>query len=160
MFVITAKVNRKKIMAALLGVVILAAVLILVFSGIRKRGDAETAALTAVVKNAEQRVAYLESFGWQVGAAVEEQSITIPREFNQIYTEYNTLQKRQGFDLTQYGGLEATRYTYEIKNYPGVTGTVVADIIVYRNQVIAGDVQHVAADGFMTGLAFPGTGSV
>ncbi len=155
MFVITAKVSRKKIMACILGLVVLVAVLLLLFAGPGKNGEAEAASLSAVVKTAQQRVAYLESFGWQVGETVEEQAITIPKEFDQVYKEYNALQLSQGFDLTKYGGLEATRYTYEIKNYPGVTGTVVADIIVYRNQVIAGDVQHVASDGFMVGLRYP-----
>jgi hypothetical protein len=35
---------------------------------------------------------------------------------------------------------------------------VVADIIVYRNRIIAGDVQSAALDGFMTGLGFPKSG--
>ena len=32
---------------------------------------------------------------------------------------------------------------------------VVADIIVYRNRVIAGDIQSNALDGFMVGLKYP-----
>ena len=46
------------------------------------------------------------------------------------------------------------RYTYKILNYPG-EADVVADIIVFRNQVIAGDVQSVALYGFMHGLSMP-----
>ncbi len=155
MFVVTAKVNRRKLMAVLLGLAVVVAALVLLFSNGVMGGEEETSALTAVVKTGQQRTAYLESFGWQVGELVEEQSITIPKKFNEVYTEYNTLQQSQGFDLSKYGGLEATRYTYEIKNYPGVTGRVVADIIVYRGQVIAGDVQHIASDGFMAGLTYP-----
>ena len=47
------------------------------------------------------------------------------------------------------------RYTYQITNYPNSSDQVVADIVVYRNRIIAGDVQSTALDGFMHGLAFP-----
>ena len=42
-------------------------------------------------------------------------------------------------------------------NYPGAGSDdpIVADLVVYRNEVIAGDVQSTRLDGFMHGLAFP-----
>ncbi len=153
MFVITAKVSGRKLTAAALALIVVAAILVLALGG---RGDAEEASsMTAVVANREERMEYLRSLGWEVGEELEEQSITIPRKFGQVYGDYNELQRSQGFDLANYAGLSATRYTYSILNYPGAAETVVADIIVYRNQVIAGDVQSVAADGFMSGLAYP-----
>jgi len=48
--------------------------------------------------------------------------------------------------------MEAMRYTYEILNYPTGDKGIVADIIIYRNSVIAGDVQSTALNGFMHGL--------
>ena len=158
MFIITAKFNKKKVIAALIVLVVLVAAVVLIVTG--GGGDGSPAAsLTAVVKNNEQRVSYLESFGWQVSQdPIDQQDIIIPKEFNDVYTQYNEIQKAQGFDLQKYGGLEAVRYTYQVTNHPTEEGTVVADIIVYRNQVIAGDIQCLASDGAMSGLAFP-TGS-
>lgn len=156
MFIFTAKFNKKK---ALLAVLVLAAILIAVIliAGSADRSAAkETAALSAVVKNNDQRVKYLNSLGWEVDKApVEEQKVVIPREFPEVYKKYNELQLSQGFDLSKYGGIEATRYTYKVLNYPKATGNVVADIIIYRDEVIAGDVQSNALDGFMAGLEFP-----
>ena len=37
--------------------------------------------------------------------------------FTGVYEEYKALQKNQGFDLTEYTGMEAIRYTYRVLNY-------------------------------------------
>lgn len=154
MFIFTAKFNRLR---AVIAVIIFAAVIcgIIIYAGIRSRSD-ESGAFGAIAKNNEQRVEYLNSLGWEVvPKPLEEQSIIIPRSFNDVYTEYNALQISQGFDLKEFGGCEATRYTYTVLNHPDSAGNAVADIIVYRNRIIAGDVQSTALDGFMHGLAFP-----
>lgn len=154
MFMITAKLDRKKLVIGAFALVILAALAILIFS---PSGESDPAgSFDAVVKTNEQRVEFLESFGWKVSAEpIEEQRVVIPKDFSKVYDKYNALQKEQGFDLKKYSGLEAVRYTYEITNHPSAKGTVVADIIVYRNKVIAADIQSVSADGFMEGLTFP-----
>ena len=156
MFIYTAKFNKKK---AILAVVILAVILcaIVLIAG-RADSAAETAGLTAAVKDNAQRVEFLNSLGWEVEQEpLEEQAVVIPKDFSGIYEEYNELQLSQGFDLTKYKGIEATRYTYKVTNHPSGEDSVVADLIVYKNKVIAGDVQSTALDGFMHGLAFPET---
>ena len=163
MFVLTAKFNRKKAIAIVLALAVLLILIILIAANTGKKSNNansanEAAALSAVVKNNEQRVNYLNALGWEVEKnALEEQKVMIPREMNDVYADYNTLQKAQGFDLSKFGGLEAMRYTYKVLNYPDAAGTVVADIIVYRNEVIAGDIQSNALDGFMVGLEYPKT---
>ncbi len=154
MFIITAKFDRKKlILGALILVVLAAAALLLLLPSDE---SASAGSFDAVVKTNEQRVRYLESFGWKVSQdPIEEQAVTIPKDFSQVYAAYNALQKKQGFDLKKYAGLQAVRYTYEIANHPTATGRVVADMIVYRGAVIAADIQCVSADGFMETLAFP-----
>jgi hypothetical protein len=155
MLVYTAKMSKKKgiIFILLLGVVLCA---IIICASLRDGKTAvSSSALSAVVKNEEQRITYLENLGWDVGNLIEEQTIVIPREFDDVYNEYNEIQKEQGFDLSQYGGMEAKRYTYEILNYPESDVPVVADIIVFRNEIIAGDVQSTSLDGFMEGIEFP-----
>lgn len=159
MFIFTTKFNKKKAIAAVL---LLAAILVVIVLIAGSKGTAgksdtkETAALSAVVRNNEQRVNYLKALGWEVEQSVlEQQNIVIPREFTDVYKKYNELQLTQGFDLSKFGGVKAIRYTYLILNYPEATSTVVADIIVYKNEVIAGDVQSNMLDGFMAGLQFP-----
>jgi hypothetical protein len=157
MFIFTTKFNKKK---AVLAVLVLAAILIAIIliagSADSANNSKETAVLSAVVKNNDQRVKYLNSLGWEVEKkAIEEQKVIIPRDFSDVYKKYNEIQISQGFDLSKYGGIEATRYTYKVLNYPDCDSNVVADILIYRNQVIAGDVQSNALDGFMFGLRYP-----
>jgi hypothetical protein len=156
MFIYTTKFSKRK---AITGIIILAVILtiIIILAGIgSKTKAASVPTLSATVKDNEQRVQYLSSLGWEVESDVlEQQDITIPKEFNEIYKQYNSLQQQQGFDLLDYAGMEATRYTYQVLNYPDYDDTVVADIIVYNNMVIGGDIQATAMDGFMSGLEFP-----
>lgn len=154
LFIFTTKVNKKKLLTGL--IFILAVIIIIIaISGLTKEAWNESE-LTTVVKTNEERVQFLTALGWEVSEEpIEEQVITIPKKFDDVYTQYNEIQKAQGFDLSEYAGLEATRYTYEVKNYPDTTDKVVADIIIYRNKIIAGDIQSTAMDGFMAGLEFP-----
>ena len=43
-------------------------------------------------------------------------------------------------------------YTYRVTNYECSTDTVLAQLFVYRNRVIGGDIHATAMDGFMHGL--------
>ena len=105
------------------------------------------------IKTNEDRVRFLAQFGWQVDPeAVESVEVTIPEEFNKIFTAYNELQKRQGLDLSKFKKKNVQRYTYKITNYDGYEGTVYANILVYRNKVIGGDVCSADVKGFMHGL--------
>jgi carbohydrate-selective porin OprB len=155
--VITAKFDKKKlIIAALLILIAVVAAIVLSLTGSSGKNDASTSGISVTVKNNDERVAYLRSFGWQVSSEpIEQQTITIPKSFNDVYSEYNALQLSQGFDLSKYCGLEAVRYTYQVTNYPGQESGVVADMIVCKNKVIAGDIQSISVNGFMAGLKFP-----
>lgn len=148
----TAKLDRKKLLIGLIVFVLVVCAIVLYFG---KSSSSQAAAFGKTVKNNEQRVEYLKSFGWEVDKdPIDEETVVIPRKFTDVYAKYNDIQKAQGFDLSEYGGMEAVRYTYKVLNYPGEKD-VVADIIVFRGTVIAGDVQSVSLDGFMQGLEFP-----
>jgi len=150
MFFLTTKVTKKRLAAVVLGIAVIICAIIILFSG----GDDTAAA--AKVRDNNDRVEYLESLGWQVDSQpIEEQEVIIPKDFSDVYSMYNELQKSQGFDLSEYSGVEAMRYTYRVLNHPTGDDTVVADMIVYKDRVIAGDVQSVAKEGFMEGLSFP-----
>ncbi|MDR2356497.1 MAG: DUF4830 domain-containing protein [Oscillospiraceae bacterium] len=152
MFMYTAKFNRKKAVAAVLVVAAVLCAVIIIAGGLGRSGKASPP-LSAIVRGNKQRVEYLESLGWSVDEDVlDERQVKIPVKFSDVYIRYNALQMAQGFDLTRYGGLNATRYTYKVNNHPSSDENVVADIIVYKDKVIAGDIQSCAPDGFMNGL--------
>ena len=157
MFVYTAKLSRKRILlAVLLAAVVIAAIL---FIATGKSGaEGQPASTSAAAKTNKQRTEYLESLGWEVSdEPIDTQTVIIPETFDSVYGEYARLQEEQGFDLTRYAGMEATRYTYAVENHPHSTEQVFADILVCKGKIIAGDVQCIAADGFMHGLAYPTT---
>ena len=54
--------------------------------------------------------------------------------------------------MTKYLKKDVNRYTYKITNYPDYTGDVYANILVYKNKVIGGDVCSADANGFIHGL--------
>ena len=105
------------------------------------------------VKTEADRVAFLRQFGWEVkGEPVEVKEVTIPAEFDKIFTGYNEIQKRQGLDLSDYKKKKVTRYTYEVANYKEADGVVYANLLVYRNRVIGGDLCSADVTGFIHGF--------
>ena len=110
-----------------------------------------------VYDNAETnggRIEFLKQFGWEVESTpIEKTTVTVPSEFDTVFSGYNDLQKLQGLDLSRYKQKEVTRYTYKIINYSGYQGTVYANLIVYRGCVIGGDVCTESSDGFIHGFS-------
>lgn len=106
------------------------------------------------IKTNSDRIAFLEQFGWNVSPeSTEEVTLYIPNDFDTVMSSYNELQKQQGLDLSRYKGKEVTRYTYEITNFPDYDGTVYANIIVWKNKVIGGDICSADASGFIYSLS-------
>ena len=108
------------------------------------------------IRENEDRVAYLEAYGWIVTpepAAME--SVLIPETFDSSYDEYLSLQAEQGFDLTRYAGKTVLRCTYSIKNYPGLQENVWASLLIYKKTVIGGEVFCNQGGGFTRGLEYP-----
>ena len=105
------------------------------------------------VKNAEDAANFLGQFGWEVDAAtVTSVEVTLPEEFDKVFVGYNELQKRQGLDLSKYTGKSVTRYTFTVKNYDAADGTVYANVLVFRNRVIGGDLCSADVTGFVSGF--------
>lgn len=99
----------------------------------------------------EERVDYIESLGWKTDSKENSKQITIPQSFNNIYTEYNKIQKKQGFDLEEYKGKKATIYTYNIVNHE--RNGVIADLIVVDDVLVGADLCDASVDnGFLVGL--------
>ena len=151
MLVMTAKVNKKKIAIILAAVVIVVAGLFLIFGG-----DNSTPTASTGVANNDARVAFLKSFGWEVTTSpVESGQVRIPETGNEVFDRYNALQKSQGYDLSAYAGKTVMRYVYQINNFPGATAPVYATLLIYKNQVIGGDVTNTAANGTIRSFQMP-----
>jgi hypothetical protein len=96
---------------------------------------------------------FLSQFGWTVnGSTAEVQEVTIPAEFDKVFASYNELQREQGLDLAKYKKKELTRYTFEVTNYEGYEGKVYANVLVYRNKVVGGDICSADVEGFVHGF--------
>lgn len=105
------------------------------------------------VKSNNDRIKFLSQFGWEISeASVDEAEIKIPADFDKIMNAYNELQKSQGMDLSAYKGKTVSRYTYEVNNYEGYDGTVYANIIIYDDTVIGGDICSSDVEGFIQGF--------
>lgn len=99
------------------------------------------------------RILYLNHCGWDVDTEpITEKIVTIPYEFNQKYTEYNNLQKQQGFDLEEFKGKKVVIYTYNVKNYRNSLENVCASVIIYKDEIVGGEIYQRELDGFMHGL--------
>lgn len=105
------------------------------------------------IKSSSDVVNFLSQFGWTVnGSAIECEDVTIPAEFDKVFAGYNEIQKEQGLDLSKYKKKKVTRYTMEVTNYEGYEGRVFANVIVYRNKVVGGDICSADVSGFVHGF--------
>lgn len=108
------------------------------------------------VKTADDAAKFLSQFGWVVDAgSVETREVTIPAEFDKVFAGYNELQKSQGLDLSKYKKKTVTRHTFTVTDYPDYEGTVYANVLVYRNRVIGGDICSADVNGFIHGFEKP-----
>ena len=152
MLIWTARFSRKK---AALAVIVLGLVLALVIV-LAGRLPSDSPAVAVVLSDSAQRVAYLESLGWQVDPEpLETLQFLMPETLEEPYLSYNQLQLEQGFDLTECCGRQLSRYTYRVTNYPGRASGVQANLYVCEDVLAGGDIFCPGADGFQAPLAFP-----
>lgn len=151
MFICTLKFDRKKaVFVIAMAALVLIGIILLVGAF---TGGAKTEAKAALsARNEKGRAAYLADCGWTVETpALSEDTVLIPKQFSPVFEEYNELQKQQGFDLSDYCGMEVTMYTYRVVD-SGREGDVLAVLYVLNGAVIGGDVHSTALDGFMCGV--------
>lgn len=152
MLVMTTKINKKKIAVILVVLLMAVAAIILLCRG---GGEAQTTAAQPITTN-DGRVRFLTDYGWEVSASpIESSQVRIPKESGAVFDRYNALQKSQGYDLTPYAGKTVMRYVYQIQNFPGATEPVYATILVYKNQIIGGDITDTSAKGAVRGFEMP-----
>ena len=158
MFIYSLKASTLKFIAV---VIISIGLLITLITVIPSGGDSVQAAAASRggginyrnISTNEDRINFLRQFGWEVNPeAVETVEIVIPRNFDAVYQKYNELQKAQSFNLERFRNRAVRRYTYEVIGYEGYDGAVFANLLVYNNQVIGGDICSAAINGFIHGF--------
>ncbi len=151
MLIWTARLSRKKAALAVIAAGALA-IALLFFLG---RAPGEESAAPQLLTN-EDRVAYLQSMGWEIGAEpLETLQFLLPEELAEPYLTYNELQNAQGFDLSRCCGKQVSRYTYAVSNYPGRSEGVQLNLYVCEGAPVAGDVCCPGAGGFQESLVYP-----
>ncbi|MBR3844684.1 MAG: DUF4830 domain-containing protein [Clostridia bacterium] len=155
--IIMGTISKRLKLFLLIAALCMAVLLIIDATGFGKEALSVSVPLTGNLDTAGRD--FLKTYGWEASATpTEVQEITLPGEFNRVYTQYNDLQLAQGFDLTPYRGKAVKRYTYEVYNYPDLPTGVVANLLIYKDKVIGGDVCTRALDGFMHGFSLEETG--
>lgn len=152
MFIVSMRMSTLKVWAAIFAAVFLLCGVVS-YQLVKGAESVPTVSYTGV-KTEEGRKALLTELGWEVsGDPIEVGEFTVPAEFDRVLAGYNEIQKAQGLDLSRYARKTVTRYTYEVTNYQGYEGKVYANIIVYRNKVVAGDLCAADGKGFVCGLS-------
>ena len=149
MQILTFKLKPRQIAGAILALTGLIVIVLTFVSN--HNGKPVSSSASVSCSKPEEREAYLKGLGYEFG---EEKSkeITVPEEFNQVYKEYNEIQKKQGFDLEKYRGKSAVIYTYNITNYED-NENVIADLMVCDGVLIGADLCDPSADdGFLIAL--------
>jgi len=157
MFIYTVKSSKLK--AAALAAVVIAAMAALLFLTQGNRAAAGSGTVRMAAGTAQERLAFLSQFGWEVGEdPIEVSEVIVPADFDEIYGKYNEIQIAQNMDLSKHLGNRVKRWTYEIKNYPGYEGkpgVVQANLLIDKGVVIGGDVCSLELGGFLHGFDMP-----
>lgn len=139
------KLTKKRICVISLSVAVFALLLTVFLMGAksdkRERVD---------ISNGQTLVDYLKSYGWNIEPQpLEKELIYIPSDFNDVYSDYNELQKKQGFDLTRHKGEEVYRYTFRLDDCNSDENVRINLLVQKNGTVIGGDVCSVELNGFM-----------
>ncbi len=147
MFVKT--VNVKNVLKSVFTVLFIALAVLAVVLFIRNL----TADKSVVLETEADRQEFLHSLGWQVSEMpIDVREVIIPSEWNEVFSQYNAIQMQQGFDLDDFRGKNVTVYTYEVYNYEDKPENIIANLMVYENKLIGGDVSCTELGGFIQGL--------
>ena len=76
--------------------------------------------------------------------------LTIPDEFDAVFSAYNNIISAVGYDLAPHKGHRAIRYSYRVLNYAESTDScITANIIVCDNRIIAADICSLGTSEFV-----------
>lgn len=103
--------------------------------------------------NVEDAKRLAEEFGMNTeNAEVKSTAVQIPQRFNDVFVQYNDLQKAFGTDLEAYKGRQCIKYTVSVYDDSDSGGNT-ATLLAYNGILIGGDMSENAFDGTVKGLA-------
>lgn len=160
MFFVSVKSSTLKTVA------VIASVAIFVSIGgiyaVKKSKSSPVSSMNGIVYKAateEERLSFLSQFGWEVDEEpAEVKEVVIPTEFDDVYNQYNVIQKEQNLDLEKFKGARVKCWSYNVRNYPGYEtkgGVIRATLLVFDGVVIGGDISSTELSGFMHTFDFP-----
>ncbi len=144
MFVVSVKSSKIRIALFCVFIAIICVISLMFLSKEHSSDVVSDGAISLRASDEKQRISFLSQFGWDVDIEpAEVREIVIPYEFDDVYSRYNELQKKQSFDLEKYKGEIVKKWTYNVNNFPGYenkTGYVQANLLIYNGNVIAADI--------------------
>jgi len=79
------------------------------------------------VEDDEDIEEFIEACGYEPEGCASDESVKVPKVWNDTYTAYNELQKSQGLDLERYKGKSARQLTYALKGSDDFAVALVSD---------------------------------
>ena len=131
-----AKGNGKKggIILIVLVLLIAAAVFVCTKLGGIRSDDAEPIA----GETSEQREEYLLSLGIEVEKNSTISQVTVPKDFDERFAQYNEMLKTTGFDLEPFRGEQVKKCSFKVTNRPELGDDIGAVLLIRNNCIIAG----------------------
>ena len=113
MYIVSVKLNKRKILGFIAALCIVTAVICVALP--KRASDVLSSNISTSAKSVEEHVAFLNAHGYQVTEKpVQIQEIVIPEEFSAEYEKYNEMQKLSGFDLSKFKSYRVKKYTYKV----------------------------------------------
>ncbi len=89
-------------------------------------------------KTNEDRIRFINSLEVSVITVPSEvKTVKIPYEFDDVYVNYNNIQKAAGYDLFSFRGKEVVLYTYALMDKDFVADV---HLLVFKGEIIGGDI--------------------
>ncbi len=159
MFVVSVKSSKIRIALVFVFIAIVFLAALLFFAEEYSSTVVAEGGISLRASDEKQRTAFLSQFGWDFNVEpAQVKEVVIPAEFDELYTEYNELQKKQSFDLEKYKGQIVKKWTYDINNYPGYEGKdgyVQANLLIYNGNVIGADITVLGKKAEMHTIDYP-----
>lgn len=129
--------NIRLTILSLVGVLLFVAICLVALRG--RSGDTTEIngeRISLHVENEADVEDFLTACGYASPDFLFQHEITVPKNWNDVYTGYNELQCQQGFDLVPYKGKPAEEYVYFVND------TLNATILVSDQKIIAAHVAN------------------
>ncbi len=154
LFIWSFRMSKKELIIIAVGVLTFLSVAFLLIGTANTRSASANLGhgYSTMADDPQSRTDFLSQFGWNVESEpISVREVTLPSSMDSALSEYNQLQIRQGFDLTDLCGKRVKLWTYSVTNYP-VSDEVVANIMTKNGIVVGGDISSLRAGGFTHGF--------